>query len=94
MNSIAIPHSVYDRKIDSARQYWRNAISTDCGAALQEVSRNPQALLKNVLAGGSKIGGRRSTHDYESETFSFKKQIIEAGGRAPRTRRRSAPGMA
>jgi len=38
---------------------------------LQEVGRNPQVLIKDVLASGSMIGGHRSTLDYESETFSF-----------------------
>src|SRR5215470_9233849 len=38
-------YSIFDRKADSARQYWLRALSTDCGDAVIPISRPGKAQM-------------------------------------------------
>src|SRR5215468_4422220 len=40
MNTVFDPHPIYDRKVDSARQYWLRVLSADCGDAIIPTDRS------------------------------------------------------
>src|SRR5262245_31365054 len=46
MNRVADPNPIYDRKLDSARQYWMNALSVNHGDAMLPTDRSGRGQRK------------------------------------------------